>query len=168
MNDELHNVIAAGNNRAETGYFYYELSVIGTDHGVPRLPAHIRRIAIDVSSVHSPGLRSNGPPPPISVIGSKLPRGRNSRDVPIASPTAKPSRHPAKQFDSLIGSIPYWNHAVQEIEHTSSTSKQHPACAMQAAKKFTRVKSRKQVGSGRNGSAAQRENSRGMKGGISR
>ena len=37
---------------------------------------------------------AKGPPPTMSVSGSKVPGGRNSRVVPTASPTASPSRHP--------------------------------------------------------------------------
>src|SRR5688572_17047377 len=47
---------------------------------------------MDVSSVHWPGSRRKGPPPTISEIGVKLPRERNSRVVPTASPTARPRR----------------------------------------------------------------------------
>lgn len=53
-----------------------------------------RHSAIDVSSVHCPGSRPNGPPPTMSDSGSNCPRARNSTVVPKASPVASPSRHP--------------------------------------------------------------------------
>jgi hypothetical protein len=49
---------------------------------------------IEVSSVHSPGARRNGPPPIMSAIFAKEPGEQNSRVVPRASPTASPSRLP--------------------------------------------------------------------------
>src|ERR1700751_2570183 len=49
---------------------------------------------MEVSSVHSPGFRLNGPPPMISVIGTKVPGALNSKVVPSASPIASPRRAP--------------------------------------------------------------------------
>jgi len=49
---------------------------------------------MEVSSVHSPGLRWNGPPPIMSVSGANVPGGLNSKVVPKASPAASPSRAP--------------------------------------------------------------------------
>jgi len=57
-----------------------------------RLSARHRVIA--VSSVHSPGLSLNAPPPTMSSIGMKLPGLLNSSVVPTASPVATPSRQP--------------------------------------------------------------------------
>ena len=53
-----------------------------------------RQRAMEVSSVHSPGFRWKGPPPVMSVMGSKVPDGLNSRVVPRVSPTASPRRQP--------------------------------------------------------------------------
>jgi CYTH domain-containing protein/CHAD domain-containing protein len=53
-----------------------------------------RHSAIDVSSVHAPAGRPNGPPPTMSVTGSNVPGARNSTVVPTASPAARPSRAP--------------------------------------------------------------------------
>ena len=47
-----------------------------------------------VSSVNWPGNRLNIPPPTMSVMGTKEPRGMNSTVVPTASPHAKPSKAP--------------------------------------------------------------------------
>src|SRR5258708_20265864 len=62
--------------------------------------------AIEVSSVHSPGARSNGPPPAISSILLKEPGARNSRVVPSASPVARPSKAP--RYLSLGSIIIQW------------------------------------------------------------
>src|SRR3990172_8784175 len=67
-----------------------------------------RQRAMDVSSVHSPGRRAEGPPPTMSSMGSKEPGGLNSRVVPSASPTARPSRHPRYRsigFMDLYGQV---------------------------------------------------------------
>ena len=53
-----------------------------------------RQSAMEVSSVQSPGLRWNGPPPVISASGANVPGGLNSKVVPKASPAANPSRAP--------------------------------------------------------------------------
>ena len=53
-----------------------------------------RHKAMEVSSVHCPGCRLNGPPPIISEIGAKVPGGLNSKVVPKASPQASPRRAP--------------------------------------------------------------------------
>ena len=59
--------------------------------------------AIDVSSVHCPGFSRKGPPPTMSVIGSKVPAHLNSFVVPTASPTAKPMRAPrARERKSVM------------------------------------------------------------------
>ncbi|XP_019861650.1 PREDICTED: ubiquitin-conjugating enzyme E2 R2-like isoform X2 [Amphimedon queenslandica] len=57
-----------------------------------RLSARHRHIL--VSSVHCPGDRLYRPPPVIPVTGGKDPGGMNSTGVPIASPTARPTRQP--------------------------------------------------------------------------
>jgi hypothetical protein len=49
---------------------------------------------MEVSSVHSPGLRWNGPPPIMSASGANVPGGLNSKVVPRASPVANPRRAP--------------------------------------------------------------------------
>src|SRR5882724_10864150 len=49
---------------------------------------------MEVSSVHSPGTRQNGPPPTIPCSFSNVPGARNSTVVPSASPDARPSRAP--------------------------------------------------------------------------
>ena len=59
--------------------------------------------AIDVSSVHCPGFNRKGPPPTMSVIGSKVPAHLNSFVVPTASPTARPMRAPrARERKSVM------------------------------------------------------------------
>ncbi len=50
--------------------------------------------ARDVSSVHEPGERFNGPPPRYPVIGSKVPGESNSIRAPRASPMARPKSEP--------------------------------------------------------------------------
>src|ERR1035438_7231743 len=65
-----------------------------------------RHSAIEVSSVHCPAFRLNGPPPTISVSGLKLPGGLNSSVVPTASPMAKPNRHPRKRSRVSIEPLP--------------------------------------------------------------
>src|SRR5574341_963855 len=72
-----------------------------------------RHRAMDVSSVHSPGRKPKGPPPTMSSMGSKESGGLNSRVVPSASPTARPSRHPRYRS---IGSIEL---SAQVMEATS-------------------------------------------------
>ena len=57
---------------------------------------------MDVSSVHSPGARPNGPPPTMSITGAKVSRGENSTVVPTASPHANPSRAPRARSISLF------------------------------------------------------------------
>ncbi len=59
-----------------------------------------RHKAIEVSSVQSPGRRSNGPPPTMSSIGSNESRERNSRVVPTASPEASPTKQPRNRSRS--------------------------------------------------------------------
>ncbi len=54
---------------------------------------------MDVSSVHWPASRPNGPPPCMSVNGLKLPRGQNSTAAPTASPVASPRRQPRNRFE---------------------------------------------------------------------
>lgn len=53
-----------------------------------------RQSAIEVSSVHCPGFRRNGPPPDMPATAVKLPREENSTIVPTASPQARPTRAP--------------------------------------------------------------------------
>ncbi len=52
---------------------------------------------MEVSSVHWPGSREKGPPPTMSVIGSKVLGDLNSRVVPRASPAASPKSPPWKR-----------------------------------------------------------------------
>ena len=53
-----------------------------------------RQRAMEVSSVHSPGWRWNGPPPNMPLTGAKVPGALNSSVVPTASPVASPSSAP--------------------------------------------------------------------------
>src|SRR5574341_1145404 len=71
-----------------------------------------RHRAMEVSSVHSPGRRPKGPPPTMSSMGSKEPGGLNSKVVPSASPTARPSRHPRYRS---IGSMEPHNQVMEAI-----------------------------------------------------
>lgn len=64
-----------------------------------------RQSAIDVSSVHSPGARRNGPPPIMSSIGGGL--EENSLVVPSASPVASPSRQPRTR-EAISGTGAYF------------------------------------------------------------
>ena len=65
-----------------------------------------RHSAIEVSSVHSPAAKSKGPPPTMSVTGSKVPGSSNSTVVPTASPTAKPTKQPQYRDWTFIGQHP--------------------------------------------------------------
>ena len=58
--------------------------------------------AIDVSSVHCPGFSRKGPPPTMSVIGSKVPAHLNSFVVPTASATARPMRVPRARERKVV------------------------------------------------------------------
>src|ERR1700756_2321097 len=86
--------------------------------------------AIEVSSVHSPGARSNGPPPAISSILLKEPGARNSRVVPSASPVARPSKAP--RYLSLGSMIIQWKdarpHKYASVESAVARLPQDFAC----------------------------------------
>ena len=58
---------------------------------------------MEVSSVHPPGRRPNGPPPTMSSRRSCASRGRNSSVVPTASPTARPRKAPSARSRVLSG-----------------------------------------------------------------
>ena len=56
--------------------------------------------ANEVSSVHWPGRKRNGPPPTMSSISSNEPGDSNSSVVPSASPAANPNRQPRNRSRS--------------------------------------------------------------------
>src|SRR3990170_815936 len=59
-------------------------------------------MAIDVSSVHSPGAQLNDPPPFITTVTSSSRGGPNSYPAPRASPDAMPRSVPAARSDWAV------------------------------------------------------------------